>query len=698
MLRKHIYTFLDILMKRLLSTLVFLMFVASIAFATVLMPSSLAQERDLTVEKVDNPGANTFVLLIGINKYPADIPSLEYCVSDTEGLAASLKKVGVPADRIIVMVDDAKNVVLRPSRANIERQIELITDLVTENDQLVVAFSGHGAQIEGEAYLCPNDVDLDKRESFLPRKWVYERLENSVARKKLFITDACRNEITVKGAKSIVGAKSLGDPLGDVESYGFALLASCSKNQKSYEDDTFKHGVFTYFVMKGLEGAADTDKDGRVTFGELYTYVLSNTRQHVLTTRQRAQVPMRGGEFSGDFVLTVSAPTNSTGTPAVQQATTPPPVIPSQGTQPTEPKPSMQTTPDGGIVNYKLNLAQVALGELPPGWNGPNNAEVNNVGGTRCLTNNTRGTLATLTITDHFNQPGDFVLNITYITSITGIIVDDNGNSLPFELGARTMYFVDFPNKGGGAPTSMPPGYIGTATITRRGNILSMTGTASKGQEITRRSDTFKTLTGISITIPHQAGVSAFSVRSLDGTETVSGSGTQNINTNAEIETEHNNERYRLFERYGGRVNHDGRVSIRGTDGRTHIYNDLDALLRSGIAPSEYQRAELERQRATETEDVETEVELLYSKIKKEIGISKNNPRNGPSEIVLPDWGPASDNRPKIVRANPELNVLFKKGNEAATQKRYSDAKRYYEQVLKMYSELSKKESGFKPY
>jgi len=273
-----------------------------IAPAVFFVTTSFAQERDLSVEAKTST-ANTFVLLIGINQYPRDIPSLEYCVADTEGLAKSLKNVGVPAEHIIIMVDDAKDVALRPSRANIQRQIELVTDLVTENDQLVVAFSGHGAQIDGEAYLCPNDTDLDNRESFLPRKWVYERLESSAARKKLFITDACRNEIVVKGAKSVVGAKSLGDPLGDAESRGFAILASCSKNQKSYEDDSLKHGVFTYFIMRGLEGAADADKDGRVTFDELYDYVFRNTRTHVLTTRQKAQVPMRGGEFSGDFVL-----------------------------------------------------------------------------------------------------------------------------------------------------------------------------------------------------------------------------------------------------------------------------------------------------------------------------------------------------------------------------------------------------------
>ena len=280
-----------------------LSFVLTVLTVTPLFSQELfSQGRDLGIESKSTT-ANTFVLLIGINKYPPEIPSLDYCVRDTEGLAKSLQKIGVPTEQIIVMVDDAEKVAFRPSRTNIIRQIEMVTQLVTESDQLVVAFSGHGAQMDGEAYLCPNDTDLEKANSFLPRKWVYEQLEKCPARKKLFISDACRNEIKMPGARSVAGVKSLADPLGDTDSHGFAILASCSKNQKSYEDEKFEHGVFTYFVMQGLEGAADADKDGRVTFEELYRFVMRNTRQHVLTTRQTAQVPVRGGEYSGDFVL-----------------------------------------------------------------------------------------------------------------------------------------------------------------------------------------------------------------------------------------------------------------------------------------------------------------------------------------------------------------------------------------------------------
>jgi len=36
------------------------------------------------------------------------------------------------------------------------------------------------------------------------------------------------------------------------------------------------HGAFTYSVLKALSGAADADKDGFVTAGELIDYVTTN--------------------------------------------------------------------------------------------------------------------------------------------------------------------------------------------------------------------------------------------------------------------------------------------------------------------------------------------------------------------------------------------------------------------------------------
>jgi hypothetical protein len=43
---------------------------------------------------------------------------------------------------------------------------------------------------------------------------------------------------------------------------GVAVLFSCSKGEHAYKNDELKHGVFFHFVIKGLQGEADSTKDG----------------------------------------------------------------------------------------------------------------------------------------------------------------------------------------------------------------------------------------------------------------------------------------------------------------------------------------------------------------------------------------------------------------------------------------------------
>lgn len=42
---------------------------------------------------------------------------------------------------------------------------------------------------------------------------------------------------------------------------------------KGLEDNEHRHGLFTYYLLKGLRGEADTNRNGTVTFGELTGYV-----------------------------------------------------------------------------------------------------------------------------------------------------------------------------------------------------------------------------------------------------------------------------------------------------------------------------------------------------------------------------------------------------------------------------------------
>ena len=263
------------------------------------------------------PAGNRYALLIGVNEYVKPIRSLEFCVNDMKLLAECFEKIGVPKENIFLVTDDSP-LERRPTGENIRHQIESVTQLMGPNDQLTIAFSGHGAMVDGKSYLCPCDTNLDNRNSIVSRDWAFAQLENCKAKQKIFIIDACRDEVSFGSQKALSGAKTLEDPIG-ADTHGFILIASCDKKQKSWEHSNLKHGVFTYFLVEGLSGAAKDD-DGYVSIMNIFQYASSKTKKYVYKEFNRVQVPTfrQGGEMT-DFCiakLETASPIPSPPTPA----------------------------------------------------------------------------------------------------------------------------------------------------------------------------------------------------------------------------------------------------------------------------------------------------------------------------------------------------------------------------------------------
>ena len=62
-----------------------------------------------------------------------------------------------------------------------------------------------------------------------------------------------------------------------------------------YCNEEANHGIFSYFLMKGLEGKADENEDKKITNGELIAYLKDNVSQEAFT-QNRQQDPMLAGD------------------------------------------------------------------------------------------------------------------------------------------------------------------------------------------------------------------------------------------------------------------------------------------------------------------------------------------------------------------------------------------------------------------
>jgi uncharacterized caspase-like protein len=78
-------------------------------------------------------------------------------------------------------------------------------------------------------------------------------------------------------------------------------MASAGSEQFAAEFASLGHGMFTYILLKGLEGAADgAPKDGKVTINELKSFIDDQVPELTRKMKGRPQYPYtfsRGQDF-----------------------------------------------------------------------------------------------------------------------------------------------------------------------------------------------------------------------------------------------------------------------------------------------------------------------------------------------------------------------------------------------------------------
>jgi uncharacterized caspase-like protein len=173
----------------------------------------------------------------------------------------------------------------------------------------MIYFAGHGSPESPDApnnlFLLPFDANYDDIATTGFPMWDIETaLKRFIkAKKVVVIADACHSggvgqsyDIARRGSRGIEinpissGLQNL-SKVGD----GVAVISASDDKQFSQESREWGggHGVFTYFLLKGLQGEADYNKDGRVTLGELIPYLSEQVRRET----KNAQSPTVSGKF-----------------------------------------------------------------------------------------------------------------------------------------------------------------------------------------------------------------------------------------------------------------------------------------------------------------------------------------------------------------------------------------------------------------
>jgi WD40 repeat protein len=229
-------------------------------------------------------------LLIGNHIFPQNprnLPELNGPLPDLDAMKVALcdGEAGLFSPENAHDLPDATSVEMK-------RAVQHLFKSANRDDTVLLYYTGHGREdIRGNLYLCANDTETDYLQS-TAMDWAFIRnaVEDSAAKATVIILDCCKSG-NFKG----------GGDVGSISGEGRFILASTRAGENSGDADAPKcPSWFTAALVEGLRsGASDFDKDGRITFSDLYKYTTEQLKP-------RGQVPRRGGAHTGDVLMALS--------------------------------------------------------------------------------------------------------------------------------------------------------------------------------------------------------------------------------------------------------------------------------------------------------------------------------------------------------------------------------------------------------
>ena len=262
------------------------------------------------------PQPQRWAVVIGVGGYEnSDIPRLTYAVPDAEAVYQVLTGPGgFKKDRVLLLTDKTEK---KPTLRNIKWALgTFLARSAGKDDVVLIYFAGHGApevdqrglERDGLAkYLIPADADPDDLFSTaLPMddiQTIFGRIE---AERVVTFIDACYSGAA--GGRTFASKKTRATNLDDLflerltRAKGRAIITASRPAEVSLELPELGHGVFTYFLVRGLEGAADLNRDGIVVLQELYEYVEQQVSRKARAAGGK-QNPVMKGELEGSLPL-----------------------------------------------------------------------------------------------------------------------------------------------------------------------------------------------------------------------------------------------------------------------------------------------------------------------------------------------------------------------------------------------------------
>lgn len=246
---------------------------------------------------------DVYAIITGVSNYPGISP-LKFADKDALLFRDFLKTPNggnTKPENILELINENA----KAADFNVKAYSWLQRKNLKKGDRLYIYFSGHGDAMNQDLYFfLPYDCAPSKDDhNYLGTgninmhtvKTLFIKPQVNKGVDVILIVDACRtNELP--GGKE--GQESFSNNFIAEEKMGDVMLLSTGAGQVSVESPSIGngHGLFTYYLIDGLAGAADKDSligdsDGKVSLAEIGSYVKNQVRRIARTEYNTVQIP-----------------------------------------------------------------------------------------------------------------------------------------------------------------------------------------------------------------------------------------------------------------------------------------------------------------------------------------------------------------------------------------------------------------------
>ena len=237
-------------------------------------------------------------IIIGIEKYRR-VPDADFANRDASAFYDYARRaLGIKPENIRLLVDD------KADAAEILRAFKtwLPTRVNKNTTDVYVFYSGHGLPSEdgGSLYFLPHEVDRDLLErTAITQKEVVQAIQRTAPKSVMMFIDSCYSGQSRTGTSLLASARpiSIAPKVSTDFPPNFMVISASAPDQISSSSPELKHGIFSYYLMLGMEGEADVNKDGQITVGEMQTYLSQQVTRRAIGMN-RTQSPQTTGDLN----------------------------------------------------------------------------------------------------------------------------------------------------------------------------------------------------------------------------------------------------------------------------------------------------------------------------------------------------------------------------------------------------------------